>query len=102
MIRRFVPVYLITGFIESGKTTLGLTVLANDRFTNGGRVLVLCCEEGEAEWDDDSLEKYKGVLVNLDSADELTTAKLEDLSISHAALTTLRMEVKFLWKILPP
>ena len=39
MNRRFVPIYLITGFIESGKTTLGLTVLANDRFTNGGRVL---------------------------------------------------------------
>ena len=32
MIRRFVPVYLITGFIESGKTTLGLTVLGNERF----------------------------------------------------------------------
>ena len=52
MIRRFVPVYLITGFIESGKTTLGLTVLANERFTNGGKVLVLCCEEGEVEWDE--------------------------------------------------
>ena len=76
MIRRFVPVYLITGFIESGKTTLGLTVLANERFTNGGKVLILCCEEGETEWDDKSLEKHKGVLVNLDSSEELTTAKL--------------------------
>ena len=35
MIRRFVPVYLITGFLESGKTTLGLTILTNERFTNG-------------------------------------------------------------------
>ena len=49
MIRRFVPVYLITGFLESGKTTLGLTILGNERFTNGGKVLVLCCEEGETE-----------------------------------------------------
>ena len=39
MIRRFVPVYLITGFLESGKTTLGLTVLGNERFTNGGKAL---------------------------------------------------------------
>ena len=96
MIRRFVPVYLITGFIESGKTTLGLTVLANDRFTNGGRVLVLCCEEGEAEWDDDSLEKYKGVLVNLDSADELTTAKLEDLD-REIQPTCVIMEYNTMW-----
>ena len=62
MIRRFVPVYLITGFIESGKTTLGLTVLANERFTNGGNVLILCCEEGEVEWDDKSLKDHKGIL----------------------------------------
>ena len=52
MIRKFVPVYLITGFIESGKTTLGLTILGNERFTNGGKTLVICCEDGEAEWDD--------------------------------------------------
>ena len=62
MIRRFVPVYLITGFLESGKTTLGLTVLGNERFTNGGKCLVICCEDGETEWDDASLQKNKGVL----------------------------------------
>ena len=96
MIRRFVPVYLITGFIESGKTTLGLTVLGNDRFTNGGRVLVLCCEEGETEWDDDSLEKNKGVLVNLDSKDELTTAKLADLD-QEIEPTCVIMEYNTMW-----
>ena len=79
MIRRFVPVYLITGFIESGKTTLGLTVLGNERFTNGGKVLVLCCEEGEVEWDAKSLAKYKGVLEMLDSAEDLTTTRLAQL-----------------------
>lgn len=47
MIRRFVPVYLLTGFLESGKTTLGLTILGNERFTGGGKVLIVCCEDGE-------------------------------------------------------
>ena len=65
MIRQFVPVYLITGFLESGKTTLGLTVLGNERFTNGGPVLVLCCEEGETEWDEKKLKENRGVLVTL-------------------------------------
>ena len=96
MIRRFVPVYLITGFIESGKTTLGLTVLGNERFTNGGRVLILCCEEGETEWDDDSLDKYKGVLVNLDNKDELTTAKLADLD-REIEPTCVIMEYNTMW-----
>ena len=79
MRRDFVPVYLVTGFIESGKTTLGLTILGNERFTNGGKVLVLVCEEGEVEWDEKALEKYKGVQVILDSADELTTERLAEL-----------------------
>ena len=86
MIRRFVPVYLITGFIESGKTTLGLTVLGNERFTNGGRVLILCCEEGETEWDDDSLDKYKGVLVNLDNPSRFLISSRNIGDMTHSGL----------------
>ena len=98
MIRRFVPVYLITGFIESGKTTLGLTVLANERFTNGGKVLVLCCEEGEVEWDEKSLEKHKGVLEVLESADDLTTTRLAQLDRKYEP-TCVIMEYNTMWGI---
>ena len=96
MIRRFVPVYLITGFIESGKTTLGLTVLGNERFTNGGTVLVICCEEGEAEWDAKSLEKNKGVLVMLDSAEELTSQRLAELENEYKPSCVI-MEYNSMW-----
>ena len=96
MIRRFVPVYLITGFIESGKTTLGLTVLGNERFTNGGTALVICCEDGETEWDAKSLEKNKGVLVMLDSAEELTSAKLAELENQYKPSCVI-MEYNSMW-----
>ena len=96
MIRRFVPVYLITGFIESGKTTLGLTVLGNERFTNGGTVLVICCEEGEVEWDAKSLEENKGVLVMLDSAEELTSQRLAELENEHKPSCVI-MEYNSMW-----
>ena len=98
MIRRFVPVYLITGFIESGKTTLGLTVLANERFTNGGNVLILCCEEGEVEWDDKSLKDHKGILEVLDSADDLTTERLAQLDKRYEP-TCVIMEYNTMWGI---
>ena len=103
MIRRFVPVYLITGFIESGKTTLGLTVLANDRFTNGGKVLVLCCEEGETEWDDKSLEKYKGVTMwGMEKLDEISLPKLWDWAqvVTTADATTFDNYMTNMRKIL--
>jgi len=96
MIRKFVPIYLITGFIESGKTTLGLTVLGNERFTNGGKVLILCCEEGEAEWDEEKLKKHKGVLVNLESAEELTTERLARLD-REIEPTCVIMEYNTMW-----
>ena len=96
MIRRFVPVYMITGFIESGKTTLGLTVLANDRFTNGGKVLILCCEEGETEWDEAKLKQYKGELVMLDSAEELNSERLAQLD-KELEPTCVILEYNTMW-----
>ena len=98
MRRDFVPVYLVTGFIESGKTTLGLTILGNERFTNGGKVLVLVCEEGEVEWDEKALEKYKGVQVILDSADELTTARLAEILVGMKENADLGKRLKELLK----
>ena len=96
MIRKFVPVYLITGFIESGKTTLGLTILGNERFTNGGKTLVICCEDGEAEWDAKSLEKNNGVLVMLDSSEELNSRLLAGLENEHKPSCVI-MEYNSMW-----
>ena len=79
MRREFVPIYMITGFLESGKTTLGMTVLENKRFTNGGTCLIIQCEEGEIEYSEEKLQKYKGTLITLDGAEELTTEALAKL-----------------------
>jgi len=80
MSREFVPVYLITGFLESGKTSLATSILENDRYTNGGRVLVLCCEEGETEYDPEKLKKHHCTLVTLEEAEELTSERLGKLN----------------------
>ncbi len=79
MRREFVPVFLITGFLESGKTTLAESILENDRYTNGGNVLIVCCEEGEIEYDPAKLQKYHGTLVNLEDAEELNWERLKKL-----------------------
>ena len=96
MIRKFVPVYVITGFLESGKTTLGLTVLGNDRFTGNGKTLIICCEEGEAEWDAKRLAQDNGVLVSLEDAEEFTTAKLAALDKEYQP-TCVILEYNTMW-----
>ena len=98
MIRRFVPVYLITGFLESGKTTLGLTILGNERFTNGGKTLILCCEDGEAEWDDAALKKNNGVLVMLEDPEEFTTHRFQELEDQYKPSCVI-LEYNSMWGI---
>jgi len=45
-----IPVYLFTGFLESGKTSFIQDALEGDDFNAGERTLFLLCEEGEEEY----------------------------------------------------
>ena len=64
-------VYIVTGFLESGKTRFMQEMLADDGFSEGERTLLLVCEEGEEEYDEALLKKCNTVLVNLDSVEDL-------------------------------
>ncbi len=44
-----IPVYVFTGFLDSGKSTFLQSTLEDKRFNSGERTLVLLCEEGECE-----------------------------------------------------
>ncbi len=65
------PVYIITGFLESGKTKFISEMLADDGFSEGERTLLLCCEEGEEEYDSKLLHRTNTVLEPLDEPEEL-------------------------------
>ena len=65
------PVYIITGFLESGKTKFISEMLADDGFSEGERTLLLCCEEGEEEYDSKLLRSSNTVLEQLDEPEDL-------------------------------
>lgn len=46
-----IPVYLFTGFLEAGKTSLIQETLQDPKFCGGERTLIILCEEGEEELD---------------------------------------------------
>ena len=57
------PVYLITGFLDSGKTTFLRDTLQDSEFLDGDeKTVLILCEEGEEEYDMDIL-KEKNVTV---------------------------------------
>ena len=67
-----IPVYLITGFLDSGKTTLLTDTLNMDYFNDGQRTVLLRCEDGEEEFDQEHLSKRNCRVLEVNSAEELT------------------------------
>ncbi len=53
------PVYMINGFLESGKSSFISYTLEQPYFRTSGRTLLLVCEEGEVEYDAALLKKSK-------------------------------------------
>lgn len=80
-----IPVYVFTGFLESGKTKFIQETLEDPRFNAGERTLLLVCEEGEEEYD---LSRYphKNVYLEvLEDAESVTTEELARLEKKHRA-----------------
>ena len=50
-----IPLYLINGFLEAGKTTFLEDVLLNGDFADGQKTLLILCEEGEVEYNQSAL-----------------------------------------------
>ncbi len=49
-----IPVYVFTGFLESGKTKFIQEILADPNFTENEVTALLLCEEGIEEYDEKS------------------------------------------------
>ena len=54
--KKEVPVYLITGFLESGKTQFIAETMKDGQFKDGLKTLYIICEEGVEEITDAELE----------------------------------------------
>lgn len=82
------PVYLFTGFLDSGKTTLIQETLKDENFMNDvKRVLILCFEEGETEFKKEWLESHKACVEYFDSINDLTPERMQELdTIYHPTI----------------
>ena len=71
-----VPVYLFTGFLESGKTKFIQETLEDKRFCNGEKTLLLVCEEGEEEYAPEQFAKDCVQIRIVEAPEELSTERL--------------------------
>lgn len=72
-------VYMINGFLESGKTEFITYTLAQPYFQTRGTTLLLLCEEGEVEYDDDLLKKSRTVVELIEAEEDFNPNRLLEL-----------------------
>ena len=77
------PVYLFTGFLEGGKTTLIQESLNDQNFNSGEKTLVLMCEEGIDELDPSQFWGQNVRIVQVENEDWLTKDNLRALTKEH-------------------
>ena len=70
------PVYLFTGFLESGKTKFIQETMEDKRFCNGESTLLIVCEEGEEEYEPDQFADPNVFIRLVSSKEELNTENL--------------------------
>lgn len=65
------PVYICTGFLESGKTTFVKDTLMRQDWLEDGPTLLLMCEEGEEEYEESYLDENGMFLLEIEDKEQL-------------------------------
>ena len=73
------PVYVINGFLDSGKTSFIRYTIGQPYFQVQGTTLLIICEEGEEEYRKGLLAETDTVLEIIDDLEDFTTAHLMEL-----------------------
>lgn len=77
------PVYIINGFLDSGKTEFISYTISQPYFQSREKTLIIVCEEGENEYDPEVLKKSRTVCEYIEDKDAFTTDRLLELEKKH-------------------
>ena len=93
-----IPVYLFTGFLESGKTRMIQESMENEKFNNGQKTMIIQCEEGEGELDLSAFAGKNCYFESIEDEGDITRKKLTELSKKHK-LDRVIIEYNGMWQI---
>ena len=90
-----IPVYLIAGFLDGGKTNF-INGILEDGFAREGRTLLICCEEGEEEYDPRWLRNV--TVVTVEDEEDLKCSWLKELEKQYKP-TQVLIEYNGMWQM---
>jgi uncharacterized membrane protein YcgQ (UPF0703/DUF1980 family) len=76
-------VYVIMGFLEAGKTSLIRDLLTDELFDDNAKTLILACEEGEEEYEQELLEKTGAVCEYIEDEESFQGKIIEKFLKKH-------------------
>lgn len=98
MAKQQIPVYMICGFLESGKTNFIAPMLAGEDFTADERTLLLVTEEGEEEYDEQALMHYDVRMQVFDEQEDFTKEACTKLDNKYHP-TQVVIEYNGMWNL---
>lgn len=90
-----IPVYLIAGFLDAGKTAF-INDTLRDGFADQDRTLIICCEEGELEYDKRCLRNV--TVETVEEEDDLNPVLLQRWEKEHRPDQVL-IEYNGMWSL---
>lgn len=93
-----IPVYLFTGFLESGKTSFIKDTIADPDFIDGNKTLIVLCEEGMEEFDEAELAKSNISIVTVEEEESLTEEFFQKCEATYQPVRIL-IEYNGMWNV---
>lgn len=90
------PIYVINGFLESGKTTFLEDVLMGGDFLDGQKMLLILCEEGEIEYDEAALEQENITILKVEDEEDFNDGFLQNC-LRHYRPARIFVEMNGMW-----
>ena len=93
-----VPVYLFTGFLESGKSTVIKDTLLDEDFNTCEKTALFVCEEGEVEYDEAFLKQTNTLLFEIEDMEELNYPLMRQIACVHEVDRVI-IEFNGMWSV---
>ena len=90
-----IPVYLVAGFLDGGKTNF-INGILEDGFARQDRTLLLCCEEGEEEYNSRALDNV--TVVTIENEEDLKCSYMKELEKKYRPKQVL-IEYNGMWQM---
>ncbi len=93
-----IPVFIVTGFLDSGKTTLVKETLMEQEWIEPGLTLLIRCEEGEEEYEREYLDAKDITLLEIEEPGQLNSEFFKNCEKNYHPAQVV-VEYNGMWKL---